>query len=1159
MKKNMKSIFFVATILVLIFSISAISATEVSNDTTPVDTVSTTDSVQSIDATTVADTEVVEKSTAKNIEKQTKNIKKSPNTINVNDTNFDDYFTSSGFTTDVNDGDTLNFTTDITRTSNSYIVNKAVNILGNNFTLDLNTIKGYEGASNPTYIEFNNGSSNSNISYLKLYNTQVFVTTASNITFDHINDTIYNQGVGMGTGYFAMRNGVINITVKNSYFNATNNTGCSAIVLTLGENCTINNNTIIGQGTVGNLIYLNLFGATSNANGITKNKGNTISNNTIIGPDTPLNICIAIVIGGPHNHIINNTINYSGTGITGNYAGTYDPTTNTTDDYYNLTYYGNGYINNTLNNGATFSGAQRSIIAGNTFTGTASIAKNSTVTNNTFLNTVTISSYTNFTENIVNGTLNIGSNNNVSYNFFETLNINGNNNIVTYNNYTDTINIYGDNNTIENNEEITLDSINLETNKQLKMDEPTIYYLSNDNYSTYFKSSGVFKARAVNSIFCFTEELSQLNVLSIPANYLGKNYTITSSPGVVMHIPVSVVGGDINLVNMTFDLSTGFGGDNTNYNAVFVNGKVNVSMENVNLTFEQEKVDAYDKAILVQSDANFTMKNCNINSHLIASSIDWLGNTEHPQLPVGSTIHITSRRHVSITDCNITTTESDSIEDYSSIYSIILDTGNHTIANNTLRVNGEHWMYNVILRSGTNNLILDNNIITNSTNYSAGVYLTGTNIYNNIIDNNTINTIAGFDKERDTLSGSPEFVSYGVVIENRAYQGSPVDYGYGNVLNNTISNNNFIGSAYNIYGVEIFGADANLVENNTVNFTGTTTLGLGAIGHNNTFQNNNITVSGTQAEGSTVDYLGAGTTGVLLIRSQDSSAINNNIESTFSGVSVRLSNNSNVEYNNITSTDEYTVLLRNSNNTKVTNNYLIAKELKGDESVLNNGVDNTIENNLPIELKNALKVDTTEFTIGQNATIKASIYLGDDVASDINKGKVVFKVNGKTLKDSNNKVIYAKVTNGVATIEGYEVPESWNKDGITIEAVYSGSTQCEALRSEKQEMTISYDTTPSITTSDITATVGSTVTLKAQVTGSSDMIAKSKVVFKINGKSVKDSNGKVIYAQIENGEVSFDYTLPATLKAKSYNIVAVLIMPNYERLEDSKTLTLTKA
>lgn len=33
-----------------------------------------------------------------------------------------------------------------------------------------------------------------------------------------------------------------------------------------------------------------------------------------------------------------------------------------------------------------------------------------------------------------------------------------------------------------------------------------------------------------------------------------------------------------------------------------------------------------------------------------------------------------------------------------------------------------------------------------------------------------------------------------------------------------------------------------------------------------------------------------------------------------------------------------------------------------------------------------------------------------------------------------------KVVNGQATIENYKIPDSWNKNNITLSAVYSGLT-----------------------------------------------------------------------------------------------------------------------
>ena len=202
-----------------------------------------------------------------------------------------------------------------------------------------------------------------------------------------------------------------------------------------------------------------------------------------------------------------------------------------------------------------------------------------------------------------------------------------------------------------------------------------------------------------------------------------------------------------------------------------------------------------------------------------------------------------------------------------------------------------------------------------------------------------------------------------------------------------------------------------------------------------------------------------------------------------------------------------------------------------------------------------LIVDQITATAGDIINITARITEHDGTVANINKGKVTFKVNGKTLKDASGKVIYVKVVNGVATIENYEVPNEWTKEDTTIEAVYSGSTQCEKLSSEKTEITIE-KAVPTLTTSNITATAGETITLTATITDNDKVINNGKVVFKINGKTVKDANGKVIYAKVVNNQVSVEYTLPADMKVNKYNLTAIFTSPDYERLEDTKTLTI---
>jgi sulfur carrier protein ThiS len=93
-----------------------------------------------------------------------------------------------------------------------------------------------------------------------------------------------------------------------------------------------------------------------------------------------------------------------------------------------------------------------------------------------------------------------------------------------------------------------------------------------------------------------------------------------------------------------------------------------------------------------------------------------------------------------------------------------------------------------------------------------------------------------------------------------------------------------------------------------------------------------------------------------------------------------------------------------------------------------------------------------------------------------------------------------------------------------------------------------------LTTTATPATPGQTTTLTATL--SDNTINTGKIVFKINGKTVKDANGKVIYAKITNGTVSVDYTLPETYKAGNYTVTATFIAPCYDRIEASETLTL---
>ena len=81
--------------------------------------------------------------------------------------------------------------------------------------------------------------------------------------------------------------------------------------------------------------------------------------------------------------------------------------------------------------------------------------------------------------------------------------------------------------------------------------------------------------------------------------------------------------------------------------------------------------------------------------------------------------------------------------------------------------------------------------------------------------------------------------------------------------------------------------------------------------------------------------------------------------------------------------------------------------------------------------------------------------------------------------------------------------------------------------------------------------------LTATITDGDNIINTGKVVLKINGKTVKDANGKLIYAKVTNNQANITYTIPTSYKAKNYTLTATLISNEYDRLTDEKTLSIT--
>ena len=289
----------------------------------------------------------------------------------VTNETFFDYFINGTLADYVPEGATLDFRGKFYSHDNvkfDLAINKPINMIsttGDAF-IDLNTTAGSLLGENPgSCFTINNGGSGSNVSGIIFHNTQVWIYDAHNVVLNNISVIVENKRVGSGVGTTAIRHGSTNVTLKNSYIYTSNNGGSSSIVLTHVQNCTVENNTIVGEGNVGNLLYLNTF---NDAGCDLSNDYNKIINNKITGPSPAAAICYGIGINGNNNLIAGNVINYAGNGIVPAWGAT--PNNNT-------------YCDNVLIGGASMSVAASSIAYNNTVSGTLTIGSGSVAYNNT--------------------------------------------------------------------------------------------------------------------------------------------------------------------------------------------------------------------------------------------------------------------------------------------------------------------------------------------------------------------------------------------------------------------------------------------------------------------------------------------------------------------------------------------------------------------------------------------------------------------------------------------------------------------------------------------------------------------------------------------------------------------------------------------------------
>ena len=223
----------------------------------------------------------------------------------------------------------------------------------------------------------------------------------------------------------------------------------------------------------------------------------------------------------------------------------------------------------------------------------------------------------------------------------------------------------------------------------------------------------------------------------------------------------------------------------------------------------------------------------------------------------------------------------------------------------------------------------------------------------------------------------------------------------------------------------------------------------------------------------------------------------------------------------------------------------IKAKFAGDESY------NSTSNSTTMIVKEKSKITVKSKTILCGEKVKLEATVKDMNGKAINAGKVVFKINMKTVLDSKGNPRYAAVKNCKAVLT--VTPESglYNKNS-DLNAVYSGTSKYMESRSNTAKLLIHRrNATIKFTTKNIKAQSFDTITIKTKIKDVNGSAVKSgNVTFKINSLTL----GK---AKIKNGIATFKYKLNG-MKAKTYTITAVFSSNMYNRVQKTINLTVVR-
>ena len=498
-------------------------------------------------------------------------------------------------------------------------------------------------------------------------------------------------------------------------------------------------------------------------------------------------------------------------------------------------------------------------------------------------------------------------------------------------------------------------------------------------------------------------------------------------------------------------------------------------------------------------------------------------------LSVGGENNIISKNNVKVYN---STNSDDSL--YSTIEGITAPgkSNNILIINNNVTVTGGRFNYGINTLDRVNNTIIkDNNIHVTGHRYVNGIQM-GNKATNCTI---TGNNITGICYNTTTFTDDNEPLAFGIITTSM---------GGGRTNNITITNNNIQLNSSVIYGMEIYQTSNTTINNNTILGNGNYTMGIGlAHSEDNTIINNEMILYGNSniKINGIVEEIRPANTGIQIQQNSHNTQIDNNT------IIIK-----DIGQHDLTINTENSI-----KNTIITNNKLTTSTKTGTRTI-NTNYDTYLENNTRAIINTKIVLETINAQVGDTINLKAYVY--DIYGNPINTGRVVFKINGKTIKDTNGNIIYATVKDGIATIENYTVPANWFKIKSVLNVVYGGTSTYEQTRTNNTiPMNITKKTaTMTMTTNTTTAKPGQTIKITVKITEKDTNVNEGRVLFKVNGKTMRDNEGYIIYHEVKDGLVTITYTIPENARAQDYTFTCVYGHKLYNRNDVNSTITVVK-